>query len=76
MRRQAVLIALVLALSVFGSSAVEGSPITYYFSGTVVSAFETLALAHTPFYGQVIYNLAWPTDDGVTYNIFPPPRFR
>jgi len=70
MPRQAVLIALVLALTALGGSAVEGSPITYYFSGTVVSAFGTLApLAHTPFYGQVIYNPAWPTDDGVKYSI-------
>ena len=70
MPRQAVLIALVLALSVFGSSAVEGSPITYYFGGTVAYAFGSLApLAHTPFYGQVIYDPAWPTDDGVKYNI-------
>ena len=40
MRRQAVLIALVLALSVFGGSAVEASPITYYFSGTVAAAIR------------------------------------
>ena len=38
MRRQAVPIALVLALSVFGGSAVEASPGTYYFGGTVSGA--------------------------------------
>ena len=70
MRRQAVLIALVLALSAFGGSAVEGSPITYYFSGTLVSAFGSLApLAHTEFYGELIYNPAWPTDDGLMFRV-------
>ena len=70
MRRQAVLIALVLALSVFGGSAVEASPITYYFSGTVAAAFGLIApLAHTQFYGELIYNAAWPTDDGLTFRV-------
>ena len=66
MRRHAVVLALVLALSAFGGSAVEGSPITYDFSGTVAYAFGSLSLlAGTPIYGQLLYDPAWPTHDGL-----------
>ena len=70
MRRHAVVLALVLALSAFGGSAVEASPITYYFSGTVAYAFGSLdPLTGTPFYGQLLYDPAWPTNDGLKYSI-------
>jgi len=61
MKRHLVLVAVVLVLAVFGGSPVEGSPITYYFSGTVPLASGSLeALKGTPVSGWLLYDPAWP----------------
>jgi hypothetical protein len=71
MKRHLLLAAVVLALAVFGGSPVEGSPITYYFSGTVPGASGSLeALKGTPVSGWLLYDPAWPLTDGaVKYSI-------
>jgi len=61
MTRHLALVAVVLALAVFGGSPVEGSPITYYFSGTVPMASGSLEpLKGTPVSGWLLYDPAWP----------------
>ena len=71
MKRHLVLVAVVLVLTVFGGSPVEGSPITYYFSGTVPLASGSLeALKGTPVSGWLLYDPAWPsTDNWSKYSI-------
>ena len=71
MKRQLLLAAGVLVLAVFGGSPVEGSPITYDFSGTVPFASGSLQpLMGTPVLGWLLYDPAWPpTDDAVKYSI-------